>query len=418
MQIGFDVVLLRVGWRNLWRNPRRTAITALAMATGMIMLSFVLSIMAGMKRDMIDQGTGLMLGHLQVHSVDYRPDRSIYDVIPTDGRLLADQLLDRDSVFGAAPRVSSFGLMSSGNKSLGVEIVGIDRDAESQVTTLGRKMTRGNLPARGQKRIALGHLAATTLGVDLGGEIVLITQAADGSLGNDLYEVAGVFRTGLDLVDGSMAVLDLGAAQELLAMSADQVHEIAVRVTTPAEARAVAKAIQTDLGNDRLEVAPWQVLAPELSAWIAMSDGWLWIMYAIVFALAAISVLNTMLMAVFERLREFGVLAAVGMKPASIVGMVIVEVIALACVSLLLAVALGVPLIHYMVETGLDLSSMTGGFSLSGVAVGPIIRGDWVLPEFGVAGILLVMCAALAGLYPATRAARADPAQLTRGELR
>ncbi len=418
MNTGFDATLLRIGWRNLWRNPRRTGITALAMAIGMIMLSFVLSIMAGMKRDMIDQGTGLMLGHIQIHATDYRPDRSIFDVIPVDGRELAEQLLDWDSINGAAPRVSAFGLMSTGNKSLGVEIVGLDRDAESQVTTLGRKLKRGDLPAQGEKKIALGQLAATTLGVDLGGEIVLITQAADGSLGNDLYSVSGIFRTGLDLVDGGMAILDLGAAQELLALDSNQVHEIAIRATTPADARRVAGMIESYFGDSRLEVAPWQVLAPELSGWIAMSDSWLWIMYAIVFALAAISVLNTMLMAVFERLREFGVMTAIGMTPLSIIGMVIVEVMALACVSLVLAIALGVPLIKWLVDSGIDLSSLTGGFSLSGVAVGPIIRGDWVWREFGVASVLLVLCAAIAGLYPATRAARADPARLTRGELR
>ena len=93
-----------------------------------------------------------MLGHIQIHETDYRPDRSIFDVIPVDGRALAEQLLDWDSIFGAAPRVSAFGLMSSGNKSLGVEIVGLDRDAESQVTTLGRKLMRGDLPGAAAKR--------------------------------------------------------------------------------------------------------------------------------------------------------------------------------------------------------------------------------------------------------------------------
>jgi ABC-type lipoprotein release transport system permease subunit len=410
--------LLRIGWRNLWRNPRRTVITSLAMAIGMIMLSFVLSIMAGMQRDMIDRGTELMIGHIQIHAADYRPDRSIFDSIPGDGRQLAERILDLDSVFGASPRVGTFGLMSSGDKSLGAEILGIDRDAESQVTTLGRKLIAGDLPAAGEKTIALGRLAASTLGVELGDEIVLIAQAADGSLGNDLYRLSGIFRTGLELVDGAVAVLDLAAAQQLLALPRDKVHEIAVRTTAPAEARAVARSLASQLGAPGVEIAPWQTLAPELSSWVAMSDSWLWIMYAIVFALAAISVLNTMLMAVFERMQEFGVLAAIGMKPGAVIGMVLVEVAALAAVSLVVAAVLGAPILYAVVTRGLDLSSMTGGFSLSGVAVGPIIRGDWVVGEFAAAGALLILCAVVAGLFPATRAARADPAKLTRGELR
>jgi len=418
MRRGFDLTLLRIGWRNLWRNPRRTAITALAMALGTVMLSFVLSIMAGMQRDMINQGTELLLGHIQIHQKDYRPDRSIFDVLPEDGRALAARLLDRDAVLGAAPRVSAYGLMSSGNKSLGVEIFGTDRGAEARVTSLERKLQAGHFPARGERAVALGTLAAATLGVELGDEIVLITQAADGSLGNDLYAVAGVFRTGLDIVDGAMAILDLEVAQELLALSPRQIHEIAIRATSPADAISVAESIESELAGTGVEVAPWQELAPELSSWVAMSDSWLWILYAIVFALAAISVLNTMLMAVFERMREFGVLAALGMKPIAIVALVVVEIAALAVVSLIVAIAIGAPLLRHVVGAGIDLSSLTGGFSLSGVAVGPIIRGDWVWRQFAVAGLLLILCAVVAGLHPAARAARADPARLTRGELR
>jgi ABC-type lipoprotein release transport system permease subunit len=418
MRRGFDLTLLRIGWRNLWRNPRRTAITALAMAIGTVMLSFILSIMAGMQRDMIDQGTELLLGHIQIHHTEYRPDRSIFDVLPGDGRALATQLLERDAILGAAPRVSAYGLMSSGHKSLGVEILGIDRDAEARVTTLARKLLIGNFPGRGERTLGLGALAATTLGVEIGDEIVLITQAADGSLGNDLYTVGGVFRTGLDILDGAMVILDLGVAQELLALSPQQIHEIALRATSPADAASVADSLESAMAGGGVEVAPWQILAPELSSWVAMSDSWLWILYAIVFALAAISVLNTMLMAVFERMREFGVLAALGMKPMAIIALVVVEVAALAVVSLVVALVIGAPLLRHVVGPGLDLSSLTGGFSLSGVAVGPIIRGEWVWRQFAVAGLLLLLCAVVAGLHPAARAARADPARLTRGELR
>lgn len=410
--------LLRIGWRNLWRNPRRTVITSLAIAVGMVMLSFVLSIMAGMQRDMIERGTELMIGHIQVHEASYRPDRSIFDTIPGDGRELAERLLDRDTIYGAAPRVSTFGLMSSGDKSLGAEILGVDRDAESQVTILGREMVAGDLPGSGDKTIALGKLAASTLGVGLGDEIVIITQAADGSLGNDVYRLGGIFDTGLSLIDGGLAVLNLEAAQQLMALPADKVHEIALRTAAPVEARPVAQSLGEALHVDDIEISPWQTLTPELSSWVAISDSWMWIMYAIVFALAAISVLNTMLMAVFERMREFGVLAAIGMRPAAVIGMVLVEVAALATVSLLVAMVLGAPLLYRVVGRGLDLSSLTGGFSMSGVNVGPIIRGEWVLFEFGLAGALLVSCAVVAGLYPAVRAARADPAKLTRGELR
>ncbi len=389
------------------------------MAIGMIMLAFVLSIMAGMKRDMINQGTSLLLGHMQIHAKDYRPDRSIYDAIPAGRSDLLGQLRGDPSVLGAAPRVSTFGLASSGNKSIGVEILGMEAAAERNVTILHEKLIEGSLPEPSeQSQIAIGELAAKALGVSLGGEVILIAQAADGSLGNDLFTVSGIFRSGLDLLDGGMAILDLGAAQSLIALPAETIHEIALRTASPTDAKTVASALERTLANPAIEVSPWQTLTPELSSWVAMSDSWSWIMYVIVFSLAAISVLNTMLMAVFERLREFGVLAAIGMKPRSVVALIVIEVTALAGVSLLVAIAIGTPLLRRVVGKGIDLSSFSDGFSVTGVAVGPIIRGDWVFGDFAVGAALLFVCAALAGLYPAMRAAAVDPARLTRGEIR
>jgi ABC-type lipoprotein release transport system permease subunit len=410
--------LMRIGWANLWRNPRRTAITVAALALGMVTLAFTISMMVGMTRDLIEGGTSLLIGHVEVHARGYRPDRSIFDTIPGDGRILAARLRAQPGVRGATPRAGSYALISAGEHSAGTEILGIDPATEPTVSTLLEHLVAGRAVADGAKEIAVGPRLARTLAVSPGDDLVVLTQAADGSLGNDVFSLTGVFRTGVDAIDGGLAVTGLDDLQDLLVLERGRIHEIAIRGSDPTTAPELALHLRQVVGSSGIEIAAWPTLAPEITAYVSMSDGWLRIMYLVVLSLAAIAILNTMLMAVFERFREFGVLAAIGMRPAQIVLLVCAEVAALAAVSLVAAVALGAPLLHWLIHTGIDLRSLTAGFTLSGVAMSPILRGAWTSREFAVSAALLVAFALLSGLYPAVRAARVDPAVLTRGEMR
>lgn len=414
--------LARIGWRNLWRNPRRTALTVTALAIGVVMLAFVISLMLGMVRDLIERGTSLLLGHVQIHASGYRPERSIFDTIPGDGRELVNDVRADPDVLGAAPRVGGYGLVSAGEQSAGAELMGVAPELEADVSTLHRHLV-GVAPARaevlpGVGQILIGDRLAGTLAVEPGAELVLLTQAADGSLGNDVYTIAGIFRTGVDLVDGGLVVMNIADLQELLVLEPQRIHEIAIRTADPRSAPQVAQRLARRFESRGVEVAAWPNLAPEISAYVAMTDGWMWIMYLIVLSLATIAILNTMLMAVFERFREFGVLSAIGMRPLHIVLLVAVEVAALACVSLIAAVVLGTPILHWLVHSGIDLRSLTEGFTLSGVPIDPILRGAWASSRFATSAVLLIAFALIAGLYPAIRAARVDPSTLTRGEMR
>jgi putative ABC transport system permease protein len=414
--------LARIAWSNLWRNPRRTAITVSALALGLVMLAFTLSIMAGMTRDLIEQGTGLLLGHIEVHAAGYRPDRSIFDTIPGDGRALAERLRKLPDVRGAAPRAIGYGLVSAGENSVGAELLGVVPAAESSVSSLlshvaeGASLSTGN-DDTSRAEVLIGKRLARTLAVRPGDEIVILTQAADGSLGNDLYRLAGCFETGVDTIDSGLVVMHLDALQNLLVLPPARLHEIALRTDDATKATAVAARLSAELGNG-LDVAAWPTLAPQIAGYLAMSDGWLWLLYLIVLGLACIAVLNTMLMAVFERFREFGVLAAIGMRPLHVILLVAFEVLGLAVVSLVAAAAIGAPLLRWEIEHGIDLRSMTSGYTMSGVAMSPIMRGAWDPGSLVTAALLLIVFALLSGLYPAVRATRADPAALTRGEPR
>src|SRR3972149_5654205 len=161
------VRLLRIAWSNLWRNPRRTAITVSGLALGVIMLAFSDSLMAGICRDLIEQGTRLLLGHVQIHARNYRPDRSIFDTVPGDGPALAQRLRQEPEGLGAAPRASGYGLISAGENSAGADLLGVVPELEAAVSTLSGHIVSGRgLQARDGRpggEVVIGERLARTL---------------------------------------------------------------------------------------------------------------------------------------------------------------------------------------------------------------------------------------------------------------
>ena len=200
--------LLQLAWRNLWRNPRRTFITMAAIAMGYAMLLFVACLMAGLRWQMIENGTRLVLSEIQVHAPGYYPNRSIQKTLGgwkgTDVSALLAAILADPRVYAAAPRVYGYGLVNSSHGSAGVELLGVVPDQEPKVTVLHTQIVKGSyLNERMPMGVVVGDKLASTIGVQLGSEIALLTQAADGSIGNDLYTVAGFFTPVLMLWTGA-----------------------------------------------------------------------------------------------------------------------------------------------------------------------------------------------------------------------
>jgi ABC-type lipoprotein release transport system permease subunit len=208
--------LFHIAWRNLWRNPRRTSITVAAIAVGYIMLLLFACLLEGLGQHMIDTGTRFLLSHVQVHAPDYYPDRSIHVTLGgqrgTEVRSLIDVLTADPRVRAAAPRVYGYGLVSSAYHSAGAELVGVVPTQEVQVTNLHACLVHGRyLTAQVPKGILLGETLAASIRATVGAELVLLIQAADGLLGNDLYTVVGVFRTGSAALDRGLVLMSLAA---------------------------------------------------------------------------------------------------------------------------------------------------------------------------------------------------------------
>jgi putative ABC transport system permease protein len=412
--------LLRLAWRNLWGNPRRTLIAMSAIGLGYAMLLFVACLMAGLRQQMIESGTGLVLSDIEVHAPDYYPDRPISRTLGgrngTDvGALLAAAVAD-PRVLAASPRAYSHGLASATRQSAGVQLLGVVPDVERKITMLHTRIVKGSyLTERMPKGIVLGDKLAAVIGVDVGSEIVVLTPAADGSTGNDLYTVAGIFHTGFDAIDQGLVLMPLASLQELLRLPAARIHEVAIKLHDGNAATAAAAALEAQLSKSlAVRARPWAELAPELADYVRFNRRVTLILFLIFFVLAAMGIINAMLMAIIERTRELGMLMAVGMRPVQVVALIVAEAVCLAGVGLVLGGALGSPLLWYLQSNGLSLSGDGGAISVAGIVVGSVLYGWQDYPAYAQAALGLAVTALASALYPALRAARFRPAEALR----
>ena len=412
--------ILGLAWRNLWRNPRRTLIAMAAIGFGYAMLLFVACLMAGLRQQMIETGTSLVLSDIEVHAPGYYPNRSIYQTLGgrqgTDvGALLAAIAAD-PRVYAASPRVYGYGLVSATHQSAGAEILGVVPDQEQKVTVLHTRIVKGSyLTERMPKGIVMGDKFATTIGVGVGSEIILLTQAADGSMGNDLYTIVGTFHTGLDAIDRGLVLMSLSSLQELLRLPPERIHEVGIKLHAITEATTVAAALGAQLGKTLpVRVRAWPELVPELADYVQFNRGVTFILFVIFFLLVIIGIVNTMLMAIIERTRELGMLMAVGMRPVQVVGLIVAEAAGLAAASLVLGGAIGAPFLWYLQVHGLDLGGAAGEVSLAGVVVGQHWYGQQDFPAYSQAALGLAVTALVSALYPALRAARFRPTEALR----
>ena len=412
--------LPQLAWRNLWRNPRRTAITMAAIALGYAMLLFVACLMEGLRQQMIENGTSLVSSQIQVHAPGYYPNRSFQKTLGagrgTDVRAMLAAVTADHRVYAAAPRVYGQGLASSAHQSAGVALMGVAPDQEQQVTVLHTRIVKGSfLNERMPKGIVIGDKLATAIGVEVGSEIALLAQAADGSMGNDLYAVAGIFETGLAPMDRGLVLMSLSSLQELLHLAPGRIHEVGIKLHDATEAIAVAGTLEAQLGKTLpVRVRAWPELAPELAAYVQFNRSVTVMLFFIFFLLAVMGIMNTMLMAVFERTRELGMLMGLGMRPVQVVSLVLAEATGLVLVSLVLGVALGAPLLWYLQVHGLEVGGAANEISVAGVRLGHLWYGRQDFPAYSKAALGLAITAVGSSLYPALRAAHYRPTEALR----
>ena len=411
----------RVAWRNLWRNRRRTLITASALAFGFLGSVVMIGISDGFTAEMVENGTGLLTGQVQVHARGYRPQRSLYETIGgASGTDVASLLAAADAVPGvaaAAPRVFGGGIVSAGDATEAALLLGVDPAREARVSRVLGSLVRGRAPRPGARELAVGEEMARRLRAAPGTQVVVVGPAADGSMGNDLFTVSGIFRTGLGDLDAGFAVVPIRALQALLALDSTRVHEIAIRTADVRQDSAVAARLAHRLAPQDLdvEVVPWTVFSPEIADYVKLAEASNGLIVAIVFLFAIFGVANTILMGTFERRREFAVVRALGTVPSGVAATVLFEGLALGLLSLAAGAALTAPVLAWLHHTPIDLTSIAGDMEFAGALVRPVLRVEYSVSGPVESALGLLLTGLLAALYPAVRAARVPPADALAG---
>lgn len=396
-------------------------ITAVGLALGYTAVVVMAGLSRGLVAEMIDNGTGMVTGQVQVYGSDYLPDRSIYETIGgRDGTDVTGLLAAVDAdprVAAAAPRVYAGGLVSTGRATSAGFIMGVDPEREARVSRLLTFVRSGRVPEAGRREILIGSEMARQLGAGPGDTVVVVAPAADGSLGNDLFVVSGIFSTTVAELDLGTAVTSLDVLQQLVALDPGRIHEVAARVDDPWLAPDAAAAIRPALEDARLDVRvrPWTEFRPEMVDYARLVTSMEWLLILFVFGMAIWGVANTMLMATFERRREFAVLLALGGGPGFIIRSVFTEALVLAAVSLVLGVAVTLPVLAWWKAAPPDMSWLYGGFTMAGGLMRPILRVEWPTEMLFVTGGAMFVTALAAAVVPAFRSARIPPADALAG---
>ncbi len=410
-------MIWRMAYRNIWRNKKRTGLTLLAMVLSAGLLIFLLAISEGMVADLLLNATRQYTGQAVVMNEDYRADQDFFAVID-DPDAVGQVLAANPAVLGASPRLRTYGLFSHGTETVSGEILGVDWAAESRVTILRERLTAGRYPSAGDGRgMLIGAGMAQRLKVAVGGEVVLVTQAADGSIGNDLFTVEGIFKTGDFSRDNYLALAGRATLSGTLALEG-KAHEIAMDLRDPETATETAALLEATLRRTRpgLAVVSWQTLLPILAQARELFDKTMIITTVIIYLAAGMVVVNTIFMSFYERLREFGMLMAVGMTPWQIRRLLIAEAMALGLLAAVLGAALGAALSLYTAYHPIDISAFLKPVSFGGGSVLPVIRASLSARGLLIPFIGMFLVSLGAVIFPAFQGGRRPPAEdLTRG---
>ena len=403
---------VKMAWRNIWRNPRRSVLTILAIAFAGTLLVFMLSWQFGSYDTMINSVVKIQSGHLQVQAEGYKNDRSIRLVV-SDPAAIGAVLDKTPAVTAYTFRTNAFSLVSSKQRTYGALVIGIDPMREPTVSSLKTLIRQGKfLSATDIDQALVGKLLAKNLNVGLGDEIVVLGQGRDGSVAATVVKVKGIFNSGQDELDRNTIHIPLKYFQEVYSMF-DAVHEVVAMGTSlslvPEIKKRVEIGIKTMEKGNRLTVLDWMELMPGLVESIKMDLISGFIFYAILIIVVAFSILNTFLMAIFERTREFGVLLAMGTTPGRLTKLLLIESGAMTVLGIIIGIIAGSLITLYFQRHGIVISSATEVLRQFGLPARMYPQLSVLSASVGPGVVLIITL--LTALYPALKVRRLKPVE-------
>jgi putative ABC transport system permease protein len=401
-----------LAWRNIWRNPRRTAVILTAVVIGVWSMVFLGALMRGVVQGMIQNGIKTLTGHVQVHQIEYSQDPSVEHRIRGVKRIkaaIAGQLPAHSSL---SCRVRVNAVASNARHNGGVTLVGIDPQDEARVSFIGSSIAQGRyLQPDDDDAILIGRALAERFETRLGRKLILMAQDTTGRIASRAFRIRGIFRAEMEATEKNFVFVTRRAAQKMLGMD-DAVSEIAIVLPAHGQAADVAQRLQQLFAGRDIVVTTWRQALPLLNSYLSLYNNFILIWFVVVFVAMAFGIVNTTLMAVFERMREFGLLKALGMRPRRIVRGILTESFFILVGGMALGDLLGLTTCWGFSIKGIDLSALAQGVEYAGISrvIFPVVAaGDLINANLVVLGLgLLVSC------YPALRAARFTPVEAMR----
>jgi ABC-type lipoprotein release transport system permease subunit len=403
-----------MAWRNVWRNWRRTVIAGIAIALGLTLILFFDGMLNGMDEALYGNTVRLQGGNVQIHAPGFRDKANSLPLLPlTDPGLMVDAALAQTNVIAASQRIRTGGMVSNREGTLSVAITGIEPERELKVSMIAENIIQGRwLEANDEDVLLIGQEMADSLEVGVGDRVTLVGRATHQQMRNRTMTIVGVYDIGMADIEKSLVYISLLEAQTLFDLR-DQATEIAVYLAQVGQEPPVVETLGALLPG--YEVDAWNTLDPTLTDMMEMEDQIMNVFGLVILLIAGVGILNLMLMAVFERTREIGLLAAMGLKRGETVLLFLLEGVMIGLVGALAGCLLGGAIGAYLGQVGIDWAAIYGGTDLSDFGDMFGLMGDRLYVRIGIGTLIrraltVGIISALASLYPAWQASKREPA--------
>lgn len=408
--------MIALAWRNLWRNKTRTLLTAGGIAFAVFLVTFSMAMQGGSYEDMIKAATRFYTGHAQINQRDFVTDSKLEQTIGNAAALRAQ--LETEFPLVALPRVQAFGIVSRDERSIGGMLLGIDFAAEAAQLDLFDDITAGAIPTAPDQAL-IGAAMARNLGAELGDDIVILGSGKRGGVAAMALTVTGILSTGQSELDRNLLFAPLSSVQDAFGLE-DEVHNLVLVLENYTQGKALAAPINELLQPDQ-SYRTWQQLLPEVEQGIELDRVSGQIFFYILLILVSFAVLNTFVMVIFERTREFGMLMALGLRPWQIIGQVQIEALFLSLLGVLLGSLMSAALVAYLGEVGISLNAMGGEAAQQSMAQLQAGSMEFMYPAFSLeslttAPLVLIIGTQLSALFCMLRVRHLNPVEALRAE--
>ena len=399
---------LRLAWRNIWRHKRRTIIIVLAMSMSLSLMMFYDGLMNGFTDAIYGNAVKVLGGNIQIHAEGYRAEVGSTPLLPlTDAQAVVNAAEADTNVVAATQRINTGGLVTNREGAFAVVITGIEPEKEVQVNLIGQYVTEGrNLVSDDGDNILIGKGLADAMDVTVGDRITLVGRSQNKEMRQRTMTIVGIYDLGMADIEKQTVYISLTEAQTLYDLTAPT--EVAIFLEHLGQEEQVITSLQASLPG--YEIESFQANYPDLANAIDSKGGVMNVFSVIIIAIAGVGILNLLLMAVYERTREIGVLGAMGLKANQIALLFILEGTMIGLVGVVVGIALGLALNGYLMKVGMDFGSLTQAASYMA-----LIK-DKVYPTLGVEKLfmrasMVAVISALASVIPAIEAGRREPAE-------